>query len=138
MLTTPSFQSGAIANVCRVTKCPTTTNDVVNIFGLGHASMPFFSFLLDIIENPLLSPGIFQASDYRSCGYCPDDNAACIRAANQTTCWCRAGYEKFGDRCGQLMLGKLRFESQVTAVSRSQSTNEPADHLSQSVRCPSA
>jgi hypothetical protein len=130
------FRGDAIVNVCRVTKSRRTTNDVVNVLERSHSS--FFFFLLDIIENTLLSPGVFQASNYRPCGYCADDNAACVRAANQTTCWCRAGYEKFGDRCGQLLTEKTRFESYLAVFSRSQSTNESTDHLSQLVRCQSA
>jgi len=39
--------------------------------------------------------------NYGPCGVCTDNNAACIQAGGQRTCWCRSGYVKNGDKCGK-------------------------------------
>ena len=39
---------------------------------------------------------------YDQCGRCQDPNALCV-SVNQTTCWCRSGFDKTSDnKCGML------------------------------------
>jgi hypothetical protein len=68
-----------------------------------------FSFLYDffvVIEpqkSSLLSPLDVEPTNnsYDLCAVCDDNRAACIKAGNETTCWCRSGYTKEGKKCGK-------------------------------------
>lgn len=59
-----------------------------------------FSFEIESIDNDQLSPLDTVVTDYKPCGYCLDEDAACMKAANRTTCWCRAGYGRVASQCG--------------------------------------
>jgi hypothetical protein len=50
--------------------------------------------------SSLLSPLNPVLTAYDECGTCTDKNAVCIQASNQTTCWCRAGYDNKNGKCG--------------------------------------
>ena len=48
-----------------------------------------------------LSPSMTMLP-YEECGTCNDDNALCVRVANQTTCWCQSGFIKTANnKCGK-------------------------------------
>ncbi len=60
-----------------------------------------FFLEIDPQKSPLFSPLNEPQTNYVPCALCDDRNAACIQAAQETTCWCRAGYRKENDRCGK-------------------------------------
>jgi len=63
--------------------------------------------IIEAIKFELLSPLDSNQTSYSECGYCADKNAACIKAGKQTTCWCRAGYNKSGNQCGKKMIKNI-------------------------------
>lgn len=63
--------------------------------------------IIEAIKGQLLSPLDSNSSSYGECGYCEDNNAACINAGKQRTCWCRAGYNKIGNQCGKKMIKNI-------------------------------
>lgn len=58
----------------------------------------------ELVVSSLLSPLDQDVSNYGECGGCQDQNAACITAGDETTCWCRSGYQKRSNKCGMLIL----------------------------------
>jgi len=95
-------------------KCPIGYNTIENK-KCGKRNLKkkfFFRFLIEyfviieIVESEPLSPLDSKPdnNNYGECGYCKDDNAACISAANQRTCWCRSGYVKRNNKCGKKMI----------------------------------
>ncbi len=61
----------------------------------------YFSFVIDAIKSGQLSPLDPNPPNYGPCGVCEDENAVCTTAANERTCWCRSGYVKSGNTCGE-------------------------------------
>ena len=105
------FPADVIVNVLKDIVRVLTMRDAVGKRGF---SVDFKCYVIIIAmiepdESSLLSPLESFASVYPRCGFCRDDNAACMKADNQTTCWCRAGYGKAGDRCGNLSTGNSLF-----------------------------
>jgi len=79
--------------------------------------------IIEAIKGQLLSPLDSAPSSYGECGYCEDNNAACIKAGNQRTCWCRAGYVKDGNQCGEKMIKNILFVNIFKNFSKTKSKN---------------
>jgi hypothetical protein len=81
----------------------TIVNDaVIDLQRLKYCNCFIFLDIIEPIEGQYLSPLDEKLpANYTECGTCKDENAVCISATGQRTCWCRAGYEKRGDKCGK-------------------------------------
>lgn len=73
-------------------------NSIFTCFIVVH--IVFFDHI-EAIQGQYLSPIETNVAQYGECGTCADSHAACMKAADQRTCWCRAGYVKNGDKCGK-------------------------------------
>ena len=60
----------------------------------------FNSLLIGPIEYDGLSPSI-KPLPANPCGKCRVENAVCANVADQTTCWCQAGFNNTGNQCGK-------------------------------------
>ena len=59
------------------------------------------SLRLELVESSLFSPLTQIINDYGECGTCKDSNAICMTAAQEKTCWCRAGFRNNNGACGK-------------------------------------